>query len=89
MTTADIAQAIRDYITANLLYMRPHYELSDTARLLEERVIDSIGVMEVITFLEERFGIVIRDDEVTEANLGSIAAMTRFVAAKLGLSRAA
>ena len=89
MTTSEIGTAIREYVVGNLLYMRPGYQLSDSARLLEERVIDSIGVMEVIAFLEEHFAITVRDDEVTEANLGSIAAMTRFVATRLGRIRAA
>ncbi len=89
MTTSEIATAVREYLETNLLYMRPGFSLGDTTRLLEERVVDSIGVMEVIAFLEDRFAIAIRDDEVTEANLGSIAAMARFVATKLGQVRAA
>ncbi len=82
-TPSEIADQVRQYLRDNLLYMRPDYLLQDHSRLLEERVIDSMGVMELIGFLEQRFGIGIRDEEVTEANLGSVAAITAYVGRKV------
>ena len=80
LTPPEIREQVRGYLRDNLLYMRPDYVLHDHTRLLEERVIDSMGVMELIGFLEQQFGITIPDKEVTEANLGSVDAITAYVA---------
>lgn len=82
--TSDITEQVRAFLRDNLLYMRPDYLLQDDSRLLEERIIDSMGVMELIGFLEQQFGITIPDKDVTEANLGSVAAISTYVGRRLG-----
>lgn len=52
------------------------------ASLLESGVIDSMGVLLLVTWLEQDFGIVVDDDEVVPDNLDSIAAIDRFIARK-------
>lgn len=90
MTThAAVSARLRSYIEENFLYMRPNFALGDEDSLLSKGVIDSMGVIEVITFLQDEFGIAIEDDEVTEQNLGSIGAITRYVVAKAGATAAA
>jgi acyl carrier protein len=69
--------------------MRPDCMLEDHTRLLEERVIDSMGVMELITFIERTFGIRVPDKEITEANLGSVASISTYVRGKLESAAAA
>lgn len=85
-TPHDIGEQVRQYLRDNLLYMRPDYVLKDETRLLEERVIDSMGVMELIGFIEQQFGIAIPDKDVTEANLGSVAAITAYVGRRFAAS---
>jgi acyl carrier protein len=82
-TPPEIREQVRGYLRDNLLYMRPDYVLQDQTRLLEERIIDSMGIMELIGFLEQQFGVTIPDKEVTEANLGSVDAITAFVGRRL------
>jgi len=82
-TPPEIREQVRGYLRDNLLYMRPDYVLQDQTRLLEERIIDSMGIMELIGFLEQQFGITIPDKEVTEANLGSVDAIAAFVGRRL------
>jgi acyl carrier protein len=77
-----ISARITGFIRENLLYMRPNFDLAQDAPLIETRVIDSMGILELISFLEDSFDIVIGDADVNEANLGSVAAMTAFVARK-------
>jgi acyl carrier protein len=89
MTEARILAAVRDFIQDNFLYMRPGFVLGDDDSLLKQGVVDSMGVMEVLGFLEERFGVAPDDSEITEANLGSLQAIARFVAAKLNLASSA
>ena len=77
-----IADRTRAYVRDNFLYMRPDWPLDDEAPLLGGGVIDSIGVIELVDFLQREFGCAIVEDEITEANLGSLGAITRFVHAK-------
>ena len=77
-----IREKIRGYLQENFLYMRPDLVLSDDDRLLERGVVDSMGIVEMLTFIEDEFGVKAADDEISEANLGTLRAIARFVAAK-------
>jgi acyl carrier protein len=74
--------AVREFIAENFLF-RADAEIDNDQSLLESGVIDSTGVLEVIAFLEQTFGISIADDEIIPENLDSINNMTRYLAAKL------
>ncbi len=77
-----IRARVRLFLDENFLYMRPNFELSDDDRLLERGVVDSMGVAEMVTFLEDEFGVTTSDEDITEANLGSLNAIGRFVSRK-------
>jgi len=82
MEPADIAAATRRYITENFLYTRPDVRLGDDDRLLEKGIIDSMGVMELVGFLQDHFGVTVDERDITEEHFGSLAAIVRYVAAK-------
>jgi len=82
MTEGEILDDLRRFIQDNFLYMKPGLQVSDDDSLLKRGVVDSMGVLEVLTYLDETFGITPGNDEVTEANLGSLRAMARFVASR-------
>jgi acyl carrier protein len=82
MTAAHVIERTRAYITENFLYMRRDFRLDDNDSLLGSGIIDSMGVMEVIAFIETEFGVDVDDEEVTEENLGSIRAISRYVVAR-------
>src|SRR3954470_2189741 len=85
MTLTDMTEQsarIRRYITENFLYMRPDYQFTDDDALLGKGIIDSLGVMELISFVEEEFGVAVADTDITEQNLGSVNAVSRYVASK-------
>ncbi|CAN7234716.1 acyl carrier protein [Pseudoxanthomonas sp. LjRoot143] len=52
--------------------------------LLDSGAIDSIGVLTLVTWLEEQFGIVVDDEDVVPENLDSIDSLVAFVSGKLG-----
>ena len=85
MNAAIIMDRTRSYVLENFLYMRPDAHVEPGDHLLEKGIIDSMGVMELVQFLQDEFGIAIADEEITEDNLRSLAAIGRFVAAKLPL----
>jgi acyl carrier protein len=83
-TEAAILTDVRDFVVKEFLYMRPNFTLGDDDSLLKSGVVDSMGVLEVLNHLEEKFGVRPEDDEITEANLGTLRAIARFVVAKSG-----
>lgn len=82
MTEGEILASVRGFIAENFLYMKPDFVLSDDDSLLKRGVVDSMGVLEVMNYLEEAFGVTPANEEITEANLGSLRAIARFIAAK-------
>jgi acyl carrier protein len=58
-------------------------QLSDEDSLVEKGLIDSTGILELVAFLEEKYGISIEDTELVPENLDSINAMTTFLNRKL------
>lgn len=83
ISESEIKSRVRAFVQENFLYAMPDFELGDDDRLLERGVIDSMGVAEMIAFVESEFGIVTADDDVSESNYGSLSAIARFVAARL------
>jgi len=78
----EIVTRARTWVRENFLYMRPDWKLGDDDPLLGNGVIDSIGVIELVGFLQSTFDFTIADDEIVEDNLGSLGAIGRFVAKK-------
>ena len=58
-------------------------ELPAGESLLECGILDSIGVLTLVTWLEQEFGFVVEDDEVVPDNLESVANLVRFISHKL------
>ena len=82
MIESQVRESIRGFLQENFLYMRPDFVLGDDDKLMEKGVVDSMGVLEMMTFIEDTHGVKVEDDEVSEANLGSLSAIARFVASK-------
>jgi acyl carrier protein len=79
---ASIEAEVRQYILDNFLFGRTEIEVSSDASFLDLGIIDSTGVLELITFLEDKYKIKINDDELVPENLDSLKGITRFVEAK-------
>ena len=78
----DIRQTLRQYIDENFLFgVETPY--GDDDSLLECGIVDSTGVLELISFLEGEFAIRIDDEELVPENLDSVASLARFVVLKL------
>jgi acyl carrier protein len=72
----------RTFITTNFYVADPD-ALKDDQSLLDAGVIDSTGVLDLIGFLEQEFGIKVADEELVPENLDSIARLSAFVGRKL------
>jgi acyl carrier protein len=78
-----IAAAIREFVISNFLFGQDGERLSETESFLESGIIDSTGVLELVGFLEQQFGISVGDRELLPENLDSVQNAARFVARKL------
>ncbi len=67
----DFKATIKNFIIDNFLFGDDE-GLKDDVSFLEEGIIDSTGILELITFLEEDFSIEIDDEEMIPENLDSI-----------------
>ena len=83
MATAVAAQ-LRDFISSAYLFGDDSRMPDDSDSLLEAGILDSTGVLELIEFLEETYGISVEDTETVPDNLGSISGLTRYVLTKTG-----
>lgn len=83
MTTAGVIDRTRAFIHENFLYMRSDVVVGDSDSLLRHGIIDSLGVVELVEFLQSTFDVTIGDDDITEENLGSLASIGRYVSGKL------
>jgi acyl carrier protein len=81
METTNIEGDVRDFLTETFLFGRDEALPEDVALL--GNVIDSTGVLELVNFLQDRFGIIVDDDEVVPANLGSVKTVVAYVTRKL------
>lgn len=73
-----IEQQLRAFITENFFVEDP--DLAGDVSLTRSGIIDSTGVMDILLFLEERFGVTVPDDEVTPENLDTLDNIVRYVA---------
>ena len=81
-----VISGVRAFVQENFLYMMPDFELADDDRLLEKGVVDSMGIAELISFIESEFGVLAAEDEISEANFGSLRSIARFVTARRTLT---
>lgn len=83
VTTLDIPAQIRNYITHNLLFGDESLIYSDEDSFLERGIVDSLGVIELVTFIEAQFGISVADHELIPENFDSVKNLSEYVAHKL------
>ena len=75
----NIKKTIRQYILENLLFTEDESALQDDDSFLAGGILDSTGVLEIILFIEETFGIKVNDDEMLPANLDSVDKLVAFI----------
>ncbi len=81
MQPADIERETRNFLVSNFLFGRSE-QLADNDSLLGS-VVDSTGILELISFLERQFSITVRDEDVLPENLDSIKSITAYVAKRI------
>lgn len=80
---SDPREKIRQFVISNF-YVPDPAALDDGASLLDAGIVDSTGVLEIITFLESEFGLTVDDAEMVPENLDAIDHLVAFVGRKQG-----
>lgn len=83
MIKMDIKVKIKEFLQENYIFDSDN-GLDDDESLLENGIIDSTGVLELILFLEENYQIKVNDDEILPENLDSVNNICNFAKIKIG-----
>jgi acyl carrier protein len=82
----DLEQELRAFLTDNFIITSDTIEMAGNESLTRRGIVDSVGVLELILFLENNYGIDIPDHEVISSNMDTIDSIVSYVSRKLGLS---
>ena len=74
---------VRGFVTDNFLFGRKIKSLDGNDSLLEQGLIDSTGVLELVSFIENKFEIKVEDDDLVPDNLDTINRLIAFIETKL------
>lgn len=77
----EVNAVIRQFIVENFLFGEDG-NLKEETSFLEGGIIDSTGILELVSFLEEKFGISVADEELVPENLDSIGNVVAYLASK-------
>lgn len=84
-----LASAIRAFIIDNFLFGDTSYELADDASLIEADLVDSTGILELVSHVEATYGLTVKDAEIVPDNFDSINRIAAFITARSGVPQAA
>jgi acyl carrier protein len=78
-----VEEQIKEFIKKNLLYSNNGFPCKDDESFLDQGIIDSIGIMQLVVFVEENFNISIEDGEITPMNFDSVTRLAGYVRGKM------
>ena len=79
----DIKQGVREYIINNFLFGDEDNSFNDDDSFMENSILDSTGILDIILFIEEKYGIKIEDNEILPENLDSLNNLEKFIKTKM------
>jgi acyl carrier protein len=77
--TSEVERSVREFIVEAFLFGEGGDDLAVGESLLDAGIIDSSGILELVSFVERTFGIEVQDAELVPANFDSIAAIAAFI----------
>ena len=79
-----VEATIRAFVLDNFLFTNDESRLRDEASFLEEGIVDSTGVLELVMFVEETFGFTVEDEEIVPDNFDSVTQLGQYIRSKNG-----
>ena len=82
IATKDLQTKVREFILQKFPLARKH-QLKNSDSLLETGMLDSMGVLEIVTFIEEEYGVTVCDDDLVPQNFQAIDHIVSFIQNKI------
>ena len=86
MSAPNIESRIREFVASNFGFRGASLNMDGNLDLIQQGILDSTGVLEVVAFFENALGVKVEDDEMVPENLGTMSRMISFVSRKKGSS---
>lgn len=77
-----IEEKIKSFISENILFKDDGYPYKNEDSFLENGIVDSMNVMEIVAYVEDTYSIKIEDNEIVPANFDSVASISNFIRSK-------
>lgn len=74
-----VRETLRGFIRQQFLFGRSEVDLTDDMPLVQNGIVDSVGILQLVGFLERTFDIAIRPEDLVLSNFESISAMVRLI----------
>jgi acyl carrier protein len=81
-----IANRLRAFILAEVWVEGKPEDLADDTPLIERGILDSLGIWNLVSFIEEEFGVTVDDEELIPEHFGTIALITSLIETKTTVS---
>jgi len=75
-------ELIKNFIKENFLFDSNGADVSDEDSFLENGIVDSTGVLELVSFVEDEFGIEVKDEELIPDNFDSVSKLANYIERK-------
>ena len=85
----EIESKIKKFLAENVLFTGETFGYGDDDSFLEVGIIDSVGVMELLEFVQEEFKVTVDPEELTPDNFDSVNKLAAFIRTKLSVNAAA
>ena len=80
--STEATRLLRSFILENYLFTQDESALANSNSFLESKILDSMGILELIQYLDEEFGVKVHESEMIPSNLDSIDNLLAFLAKK-------
>lgn len=87
LTQSEVKAQVKEFILSNFFPGKNPAGLEDTTSFLDAGIIDSTGVLELVGFIEEKFGFSVDDSEMLPENLDSLNSLAAYITQKSGASK--
>jgi acyl carrier protein len=88
MNEQDVLEQAKEFVVENFMYMRKNKSIGEDESLLRTGVISSLGMMEVVGWVEDTFGLSVAPEEITEQNFDTLRGIAKFVSGKRAIQAA-
>jgi len=79
-----IEEQLRQFVGERMLFTDAAFDYPDDASFLNEGIVDSLGVMELVAFVQNTYGLSVERHEITLDNFDSIVKLSAFIRSKIG-----